>query len=189
MPVAEAHDRRERPSHIRAGRYATVLGVTDAAPLVLSGSPHRWGLVSIGCGALALVGAAIGLSGHYVVVGWMIAAAFAWFAIVATKQARRSDHVLLHEQTFQVIHMGSATTRDFAACSEFEVWREGSNCLVVFDSPLDDALPNAEANRAITGRSGSLPHRFGVRAEELAQLMNMARARALSHDPEPDEAP
>lgn len=160
--------------------------MTDAPPLVLSGSPHRWVLVATGCGALALVGASVGLSGHFVVIGWVIAAVFAWFALVAAKQARRPDHVLLHEQSFQVIHMGTATTREFAACSEFEVWREGSNSLVVFDNPLDDASPNAAANRAITGRSGSLPHRFGVRAEELAQLMNMARARALSHEPEPE---
>ena len=135
------------------------------------------------------MGAAVALSGHYVVVGWVIAALFAWFALVATKQARRPDHVLLHEQSFQVIHMGSATTRDFTACSEFEVWREGSNSLVVFDHPLDDTSPNAAANRAITGRSGSLPHRFGVRAEELAQLMNMARARALNHEPGPEPEP
>ena len=139
------------------------------------------------------MGAAVGLSGHYVVVGWAIAAVFTWFGLIATRQARRPDHVLLHEQSFQVIHMGSATTYEFEACSEFEVWRQGSNSLVVFDNPLADASPNAAANRAITGRSGSLPHGFGVRLEELAQLMNMARARALrtehEHEPEPEPEP
>lgn len=162
--------------------------MTDSPPLVLSGSPHRYVLVAIGCGAIALVGAAIGLSGHYEVIGWLLAAVFLWFAFVAARQARRPDHVLLHEQSFQVLHMGTAVTRDFASCSEFEVWREGSNSLVVFDHPHDDALPNAAANRAITGRSGSLPHRFGVRAEELAHLMNMARDRSVSGaaDSDPD---
>ncbi|HAP74974.1 MAG TPA: hypothetical protein DCR14_02730 [Acidimicrobiaceae bacterium] len=151
----------------------------DNPTLVLSGSPHRWVLVAVGCGAIMLVGAAIGLSGHYEIAGWLIAAVFAYFGVVALRQARRPDHLLLHDATFQVLHMGTAVTRDFASCSEFEVWREGSNSLVVFDHPHDDALPNAEANRAITGRSGSLPHRFGVRADELAELMNMARNRAV----------
>ena len=72
--------------------------------------------------------------------------------------------------------------RDFASCSEFSVWRGGSLNLVVFDHPLDDATANAAENRQLTGRSGSLPHRFGVRAEELAQLLNMARSRALGQD-------
>jgi hypothetical protein len=158
--------------------------VTDDLPLVLSGSPHRWAFVSVGCGFFALLGAAIGLSGNYAIIGWAVAAVFAWLAFIAARQSRRPDHVLLHGQSFQVIHMGTATTHQFADCSEFEVWREGSNSLVVFDNPLADASPNAAANRAITGRSGSLPHRFGVRAEELAQLMNMARDRALARDGE-----
>lgn len=162
--------------------------MTDSPPLVLTGSPHRWVLVALGCAAFALMGAAVALSGHYVIIGWAIAVVFAWFGLVATRQVRRPDHVLLHDQSFQVIHMGSATTYEYATCSEFEVWRQGSNSLVVFDNPLADASPNAAANRALTGRSGSLPHRFGVGVEELAQLMNMARARALGqvHDPQPE---
>ena len=63
------------------------------------------------------------------------------------------------------------------------MWREGSLNLVIFDHPLDDAKPHAAENRRLTGRTGSLPHRFGVRAEELAQLLNMARSRALGLEP------
>jgi hypothetical protein len=162
-------------------------GVTDTPSLVLSGSPHRWGLVALGCGLFILLGATIGLSGHYEVVGWSTAAVFAVLAVIALRQPTRPDHLVLEDQSFDVVHLGSAVTRDFASCSEFSVWREGSTALVVFDHPIDDASPNATANRAITGRSGSLPHRFGVRAEELAQLMNMARSRARD-DGEPEQA-
>lgn len=156
--------------------------MTDTPSLVLSGRPHRWGLVAVGCGLFVLLGATIGLSGHYVVIGWVIAAVFAWLCVVAIRQTGRLDHVVLHDHTFDVVFMGTTVTRDFAECSEFSVWRDGSTSLVVFDHPLDDERPNAAANRQLTGRSGSLPHRFGVRAEELAQLMNMARSRALGLD-------
>jgi len=160
--------------------------VTDTPPLVLSGSPHRWGLVAFGCGVLMLCGIAVGLSGHYVVVGWVIAAIFAWMLFVAMRQTRTSDHLLLHDGAFDIVHRDTTVSRDLASCSEFSVWRHGSISMVVFDHPLDDASPNAAANRALTGRTGSLPHRFGVNAEELAQLMNMARTRALGRtDPTP----
>ena len=152
--------------------------MTDTPALVLSGSPHRWGLVALGCGLLVLLGATIGLSGHYEIVGWSIAIVFAALAVIAIRQPARPDHLVLDDHSFDIVHLDTVVTRDFASCSEFGVWREGSMTLVVFDHPIDDASPNATANRATTGRSGSLPHRFGVRAEELAQLLNMARTRA-----------
>ena len=177
---------RFRPSRSkRADRIAALpsFDVTDDSPsLVLSGSRARFGWVALGCGAFVVLGAAVGLSGHYAVVGWVVAVVFAWLLFVAVRQMGRPDHLLLHDQSFDVLQFGTTVSRDFAGCSEFSVWREGATSLVVFDHPLDDARPNAAANRAITGRSGSLPHRFGVGAEELAELMNMARARALGAD-------
>lgn len=156
--------------------------VTDSPSLVISGSPHRWGWVAFGCGLFILLGATIGLSGHYQVVGWAIAAFFAGLLVIALRQTGQPDHLLLHDDAFDVLQRGTTVTRDFASCSEFSVWRGGSLNLVVFDHPLDDATANAAENRQLTGRSGSLPHRFGVRAEELAQLLNMARSRALGQD-------
>lgn len=159
--------------------------MTDTPSLVLSGSPHRWGWVALGCGLFVMIGAAIGLSGHYAVAGWVTAAVFTALLVVAVRQTGQPDHLILHDDAFDVLRGGTTVTREFADCSEFGVWREGANSLVVFDHPLDDATANAAANRAITGRSGSLPHRFGVRAEELAQLLNMARQRALGQGDAP----
>lgn len=172
--------------------------MTDSPSLVLSGAPHRWGWVAAGCAAFVLLGATIGLSGHYVVIGWMIAIVFAGLLVVALRQTGNPDHLLLHDESFDVLQGGTTVTRDFESCSEFSVWHSGSLNLVIFDHPLDDAKPHAEENRRLTGRTGSLPHRFGVRAEELAQLLNMARARALGLEPaaadeepydEPDDGP
>lgn len=162
--------------------------VTDSPSLVLSGAPHRWGWVAFGCGLFILLGATIGLSGHYVVVGWVIAAVFAALLVTALRQTGQPDHLVLHDDSFDILHGGTTVTRDFDSCSEFGVWREGSLNLVIFDHPLDDAKANAAENRKLTGRSGSLPHRFGVRAEELAALLNMARARALGLEPSEPEA-
>ncbi|HPU39439.1 MAG TPA: hypothetical protein PLS63_07685, partial [Microthrixaceae bacterium] len=104
--------------------------MTDSPPLVLSGSPHRWGLVALGCGFFVLVGVAIGLSGHYVVIGWVIAAIFTWMLVVAMRQTNQADHLVLHEQSFDVVHLDTTVTRDLASCSEFGVWRHGSTSLV-----------------------------------------------------------
>ena len=156
--------------------------MSDTPSLVLTGSPHRWGWTAVGCGVLAFLGAMVALSGHYQVIGWLVAVAFLWLMVVAIRQMRRTDLLVLHDEAFEVVLRGATTTRDFASCSEFSVWREGSNKLVVFDHPTDDASPNAEANRAIAGRTGSLPHGFGMRPEHLAQLMNTARTRALGLD-------
>jgi hypothetical protein len=51
---------------------------------------------------------------------------------------------------------------------------------VAFDHPDDVAKRLGRANRSFAGRSSSLPDTYGMRAEQLAALLNRARAAALA---------
>ncbi len=75
--------------------------------------------------------------------------------------------------------------REWRECSAFYPVSTGIRKYVGFSTPQDEAAhPKlAAANRAMIGASGMLPDNFGLSADELADLMNMYRARATeTHD-------
>jgi hypothetical protein len=70
---------------------------------------------------------------------------------------------------------------DLASCGEFEVWRNPFSLrqyLVVFDYPEDDAKRLATMSRGLSGHSSALPDSYGMKAAELADILNGARATA-----------
>jgi len=71
--------------------------------------------------------------------------------------------------------------REWRECSPFYPVSTGLQTHVGFSTQQDEAAhPGlAAANRAFIGASGMLPENFGLNAEELADLMNAFRARAL----------
>lgn len=71
--------------------------------------------------------------------------------------------------------------RDWRECSAFYPVRAGARLFVGFTTAQDEAAhPKiAAANRAMNGASGMLPDTFGLGAEDLADLMNRFRSRAL----------
>mgnify|MGYP001170080738 CR=1 FL=1 len=71
--------------------------------------------------------------------------------------------------------------RQWRECSVFYPVSAGFRKYVGFSTPQDDtAHPNmAAANRALIGASGMLPDTFGLTADDLADLLNRFRARAL----------
>lgn len=71
--------------------------------------------------------------------------------------------------------------RDWRECSAFYPVRIGFRQFVGFSTQQDEAAhPNlAAANRAIIGASGMLPDTFGLSADDLSDLLNRYRARAL----------
>ena len=71
--------------------------------------------------------------------------------------------------------------REWRACSAFYPVTTGFRKFVGFSAQQDDtAHPNlAAANRALIGASGMLPDTFSLTADDLCNLMNRFRARAL----------
>lgn len=71
--------------------------------------------------------------------------------------------------------------RRWADCSEFTPVRIGPNMMIGFSSRQDEENHprGAALARGLTGTSGALPDTYGVSADELADVMNRFRARAL----------
>jgi hypothetical protein len=55
--------------------------------------------------------------------------------------------------------------------------------MVVFDHPDDARRRGSGLSRRLSGRSGALPGTYGMKASELAQLLNEARERATNDPP------
>ena len=72
--------------------------------------------------------------------------------------------------------------RNWRECSAFYPVTTGFRKYVGFSAQQDEAAhPNmAAANRALIGASGMLPDTYGLSADELSDLMNSFRARALA---------
>ena len=72
--------------------------------------------------------------------------------------------------------------REWTDCSSFAPARVGLNTMVAFETRQDLAShpKMSELNRQVVGAAGALPDTFGLSADELAELMNAFRDRALS---------
>jgi hypothetical protein len=91
----------------------------------------------------------------------------------------------LDPKGFKCASLFKSFRREWADCSEFSPVRIGPNMMVGFSTGQDEtAHPRGAAfARALTGTSGALPDTYGVSADELADLMNRFRARALGIAP------
>lgn len=71
--------------------------------------------------------------------------------------------------------------REWRECSSFYPVTTGMRKFVGFSTPQDEAAhPGMAAfNRSVVGATGMLPDTFGLSAEDLSDLMNRFRARAL----------
>ncbi len=72
--------------------------------------------------------------------------------------------------------------REWRECSVFHPVTAGLRTFVGFSTPRDEAAhPELSPfNRNLAGASGMLPDTFGLSAEELSDLMNRFRARAMA---------
>lgn len=92
------------------------------------------------------------------------------------------SRLILERNSFTCRTLFRSFTRKWLECSDFHPVHAGMRSMVGFTTQRDEAAhPNlAAVNRAVLGASGALPETFGISAEELADLMNRFRARALA---------
>lgn len=92
------------------------------------------------------------------------------------------SRLILERNSFTCRTLFRSFTRRWRECSDFHPVQAGTRSMVGFTTQQDElAHPNlAAVNRAVQGASGALPETFGISAEELADLMNRFRARALA---------
>ena len=88
----------------------------------------------------------------------------------------------LDREGFTCTTLFKSFRRTWVECSEFAPARVGPNLMVGFSTLTDETNHprGAALARALTGVSGALPDTFGMAADELAELMNLFRQRALA---------
>jgi len=110
---------------------------------------------------------------------------FAACCLIFLIQIVRPGQLTLTREGFEQ----SMTNRKFSCrwdeVSDFGVYalKHGfftTNKFVSFSRMSDEGKKLAELNRALVGATGQLGDTFGMKAEELAELMNAFRTRALS---------
>jgi hypothetical protein len=151
--------------------------------LVLRSSRRKWLLVFVIAAVFVGLGLIIAI-GQHDSFGWTAAVFFGLVLIVAAWQLISPGRLVVTPTAIEVTTLWRTYSRDLASCSEFGVWRipRTGQRLVVFDHPLDTAKRMGRANKRFAGRSASLPDTFGMKAADLATLLNKARAAAKTSD-------
>ena len=85
----------------------------------------------------------------------------------------------LDPEGFTIVHWGRNTRRTWRECSEFSIIDMRGGPFVGFTSETDAGKAAAGLARNLVGETGMLPDKYGMKARDLADLMNRFRARAL----------
>ena len=85
----------------------------------------------------------------------------------------------LDREGFTISAMGRKTRRTWRECSEFSILNMRGGPFVGFSSKTDEANPASSISRGLVGETGMLPDKYGMKAKDLALLMNCFRARAM----------
>jgi hypothetical protein len=86
----------------------------------------------------------------------------------------------LDREGFTISAMGRKSRRTWRECSEFSILSMRGGPFVGFSSKTDEANPASAISRGLVGETGMLPDKYGMKAKDLAALMNRFRARALA---------
>ena len=85
----------------------------------------------------------------------------------------------LDGEGFTISAMGRKTRRTWRECSEFSILKMRGGSFVGFSSETDAKNPASGVSRSLVGETGMLPDKYGMKARDLADLMNRFRARAV----------
>ncbi len=139
------------------------------------------------------------------VARWVALGLFGVGTMGAAWQVVFPDRLVIGTDEIEITRFGLRRRYRLDRCEEFVVWgfvepqprsilkrindfmiyrNTYRGSLVVFGYAEDDPGRLSRANRWVSGSSSWIPHRYGLEAEELAQILNRARRRALGLDPE-----
>jgi len=150
--------------------------------IVLKASPLKWGGMLILCGVFVWGGFLILSEGENKLAAWICFLLFGGLGVpVSMFQLIKPARLTLSEDGFEQVMMGRTLQCDWASVSEFGILRVGKSKLVSFSSEKDEGKVMAQISSVMTrGHSGALGDTFGMKAADLADLMNAFRNRALS---------
>jgi hypothetical protein len=136
----------------------------------------------IGSIVFVLIGAAmvLGETTHWLgkSIGAALVVVFGGCGIVAGREIVAPGALIISRRELQVMNLRRHTTFDLADCGHFAPWDNPGRgaSVVVFDYARDGDSDLARENRHLMGGSRALPDNYGLRPEDLADLLNDARA-------------
>ena len=110
--------------------------------------------------------------------GWLVALFFGAGVLVSVLQMLVAS-LKLDIEGFEEVSIGRKRRFRWVEVSQFGTWKVSGNELVCFNGAKDTGKM-AQINRSIAGASQSLGDTYSMSADELAELMNRFRLRALS---------
>jgi hypothetical protein len=145
-------------------------------------SRKRWATIGLVAVAFVAAGVVMMLDGNF--WGWVTVTFFGLCLVVAGWQLVSPGTLILTPEGFTVIALGRTMRYELAKCGAFSVWRNprGGTRIVVFDYEGSEGRLD-RANRRLAGASASLPDTYGMKAEQLASMLNHARAAVLQAKP------
>lgn len=117
------------------------------------------------------------------VMSWLIIVFFGMGVLVFGIQLIPSSaHLKLTEEGFEIKNLFRTNFIYWEDVNQFSTGYIGKNRMVMFDfSPKHKKFESGKRiAKSLSGREGALPNNYGMKAEELAKLMNHWRTNSLN---------
>jgi len=126
-------------------------------------------------GSLAFVIAGLWLQPDYALSGYAAIGFFALCALVfAINLLPNSSYLRVTSERFTMCSMFRSRFIEWRSVGRFGVTRIGTRKMVAWD-PIHSLSKLAKTNQALFGYACALPDTYGLKAEELAELLNKVR--------------
>ena len=119
------------------------------------------------------------------IIAWLELILFGLCTIVFTIQLfPNTSHLKLTEEEFEVKSIFKSHFTKWSAIESFGVGYMGNNKAVIFNYSENHTKQKLgkQIASAMTGAEGGLPNTYGMKAKELAELMNEWKVDASLHD-------
>jgi hypothetical protein len=146
--------------------------------ITLHPSRKKWGFIFTICALLCSCGVCL-IWQQPGVKAWAMVLFLAFGAAAGlTLLVSRKAYLTLYADRFEQSMLGRRLNYRWNQVSAFHVWQHQHHSVVCFDVVEDESVLG-EMNRGLAGASGFLSDSFGLKADDLAELMNRFRDRSL----------
>ena len=155
--------------------------IGEALPdrLSLKPSKLKWTIVLVICLGFVGVGLFIIPPEEDQTMRWLTVGFFGVGVVASLPGLLGMGGLDLDRDGFTISAMGRKARRSWRECSEFSILSMRGGSFVGFSSKTDETKMGASLARGLVGETGMLPDKYGMKAKDLADLMNRFRARAL----------
>lgn len=157
------------------------MNVRDGLPdkMILKPSKLKWAVVLLVSLTFVLLALFVIPPDEDQMMRWLAVGFFGLGVVASIPGLLGVGGLELDREGFTISAMGRKSRRTWRECSEFSILDMRGGPFVGFSSKTDEANPASGISRGLVGETGMLPDKYGLKAKDLAILMNRFRARAL----------